>query len=301
MEVKEILESLGYNCRDDGDYLRCRPIYRDSDNDNSLRVSKKTGYANDYGIGSSFSLGELIKVTLGLKDIKEAYTYLESNFQFRPNLIKDKPKIHLAPKFDQSFVSSLKKDHSYWLGRGISKEIIEQFGGGVDEKGNRYWFPVLDSQKNVIGLTGRALRPENKVKWLHKGTKSLWVWPMFLNLKDIQEKQEVILVESIGNGLSLHECGIKNYLVCFGTEVSNSLLTSLIKLNLKKIIITFDNDTVNNNNSIGENAAKKAYSRLIRYFDSRQLKIATPPNHNDLNEWLTKGNKHEIIDFYDHS
>ena len=296
MEVKEILESLGYSLRDEGNgFLRAKPIYRDSDNENSLRINSKSGWWNDWGTGSQGSLGELIKITLGLKDIKESYAYLESNFQFRPNLVKDKPKIHLVPKFDEKFIQELVKDSSYWQGRGISKEICDLFEGGIHTKTNRYYFVIRDSKNNAIGLCGRALG-ESKLKYIIRGAKANFNYPLQLNCKDIQDKSEVILVEGIPEAMTLFECGIRNCLVCFGIDISNPLLTTLIKISPKKIYLSYNNDK--DNNDAGQNGAKKAISRLSRYFDQRVLKIKIPPNHNDLNDWIIKGDKQEIIDFY---
>lgn len=297
MEVKEILESLGYILTDsEPNHYRTTPIYRESDNPTSLRVHKKTGWATDYGTGNNLSLGELVRVTLGLKDIKESYAYLESNFQFRPNLVKDKPKIHLAPKFDEKFIQELVKDSSYWRGRGISKEVCDLFEGGIHTKTNRYYFIIRDSKNNAIGLCGRALG-ESKLKYLIRGPKQNFNYPLQLNCKDIQDKGEVILVEGIPEAMTLFECGIRNCLVCFGIDISNPLLSTLIKLSPKKIYLSFNNDK--DNNDAGQNGAKKAISRLSRYFDQKVLKIKIPPSYNDLNEWIIKGNKKEIIEFYE--
>src|SRR3990167_411893 len=102
MEIKEILENLGFeNIKEDGDFLRCKPIYRDSDNETSLRVRKSSGFYQDFGISESGSLGELVRKVLGLPSIKEAYEHLESNFKFKPNILQTKPKIKLAPKFSE--------------------------------------------------------------------------------------------------------------------------------------------------------------------------------------------------------
>lgn len=297
MEIKEILESLGYECKDaENGYLRCRPIYRDSDNPTSLRVKKDSGFWADYGIGQSGSFGELIRMTLGLKSIKEAYKYLESDFKFKPNLLQSKPKIKLASKFSNNFVEELTKDHSYWIKRGISQNVIELFNGGIDKKKSRYWFPIFDSEDNIIGLTGRTLI-NSQVKWLHRGTKSLWNFPLKINLNQIQEKKEIILLESIGDCLACFEAGIQNCIVCFGIEVSNSLLSTLIKLDPKKIIISFNNDG-NENANAGNNGAEKTLAKLSRYFDKHKIKIHLPTT-NDLNDLLIQEGKIGIQKFYE--
>jgi DNA primase len=90
----------------------------------------------------------------------------------------------------------------------------------------------------------------------------------------LQEQREVILVESVGDMLNLWQNGIKNVLVTFGTSLSLPILNQLLKLDIKKIYISLNNDS--NKNMAGNIGADKIYSRLKRYFDQRQLKIALP-------------------------
>jgi len=295
MEIKEILESIGYQVLDAGtDYYKMRPLYRESNNP-TLNVNKKTGYYRDWVTGESGSLAYLVKLSLGLADIKESYEYLEKEFEFAPKSVIHVPKIKIPPKFDESFVKSLEKDSSYWLGRGISQEVIDEFEGGVHKKTNRYYFIIRNGQNEIVGLAGRSLG-DSKVKWRLSGSKKLWNFPLSVNHFIIKETREVILLESIGDCLSCFTAGIRNCMVCFGVDLSNEMITTLIKMDLKKIYISFNNDSAKN--GAGNIAAEKTRNRLLRYFDERVVKLAIPPNHNDLNDWLIKGNKQEIIDFY---
>ena len=71
---------------------------------------------------------------------------------------------------------------------------------------NRYVFPIFDNKNNIIGLSGRKLEAKsNRPKWIHYGKKSKWIYPSFVNKNYIKDKEEVILVESIGDMLSLWE------------------------------------------------------------------------------------------------
>ena len=74
--------------------------------------------------------------------------------------------------------------------------------------------------------------------------------------------------------LNLWQSGIKNVLVTFGTSLSLPILNHMLKLDIKKIYISLNNDS--NKNMAGNIGADKIYARLKRYFDQRQLKIALP-------------------------
>jgi DNA primase len=95
-----------------------------------------------------------------------------------------------------------------------------------------------------------------------------------LNVDEIKKQKEVIIIESIGDCLSLYQAGIKNTIVTFGLEVSVSILNFLLKLDPEKIYISFNND--NQKNNAGNNASEKAFNKLLRYFDKKQLQIKLP-------------------------
>lgn len=291
MEIKEILENLGYQVLEGGqDYYKMHPLYRASNNP-TLSVSKKTGWYKDWMLGTSGSFADLIRVTLGLESITDAYQHLEKNFQFSPKSVIHTPKIKVVKKFSEDFAQNLVKKYDYWIERGISEETLNRFEGGVHTKTNRYFFIIRNSKNEIIGLVGRTLK-NSKIKWIIRGQKKLFNYNLALNYQIINEKREIILVESIGNLLSLWECGIKTGIVCFGTETSNELITNLIKLNPKKIIVLFDSD---GDGGAGEIGSGKVQNRLLRYFD--KVKVVKCPE-KDVNEFLIKQGKNKVIDWY---
>ena len=298
-EIRNILTDLGYVVVDNGTEYRARPIYRDSGNANSLRIKKSNGWWNDFGIGKAGSFAELVKITLNLQDIKDAYNYLQDKHKFNPqNLPVERPKLKADVKFHPSILDKLQKDYTYWNCRGISDSILKEFECGISyeigKMKDRYVFPIFNSKKEIIGLSGRTLK-NSSIKWKHLGPKSEWKYPLFLNYKLIREKKEVILVESIGDCLSLFEAGIRNVIVIFGTEISHSLISTIIKLDPKKIYISLNHEP--NNDSIGDKAAEKAKTKLSRYFDLRQLKIK-PPILKDFNDMLLN-DKGSIAKWYE--
>ena len=144
----------------------------------------------------------------------------------------------------------LKKDHSYWINRGVSQETLNLFLGGVADNGkmkNRYVFPIFNAKNNIIGFSGRDITNLSKIKWKHIGEKTEFVYPLFVNSEIIQQQKEIILVESIGDMLSLWQAGVKNTLVTFGTSLSLAILNYSLKLDPKKIYISLNNDSNKNN------------------------------------------------------
>ena len=293
--LREILEELGYTVQDYGKEYRCRPIYRDSNNNMSLAVKKNNGRWTDFGISETGSFEALIQKTLGIETKEELKKVIhERNFYITPN--SEKPKLHGAQKVDENIYKTLESNHEYWVKRGITETTIKDFSSGISKEGklkNRYVFPIFDTQNKLVGLSGRALYPEMKIKWKHLGDKTQWTFPLHLNENLIKENKKVVLVESIGDALSLYQHGIKEVLVCFGTGLSIALFNTLIKYDPNKILISLNNEPDNAN--IGNDGCEKILNKLSRFFDKKQLQITLPfkkdfneMNEQELQQWKEK-------------
>jgi hypothetical protein len=289
ISVYQILTDLGYQLKDCGKEFRTKPLYRDSDNDTVLRIYKDTGNWVDFKENISGDINSLVNLTLKLENPIKAQEWLKNkNFVIAPSIQNQKPVIKSTKKFDLSLLLKLEDDQSYWIKRKVNKDALSEFKGGVAKAGkmkNRYVFPIFDINNNIIGFSGRDITNKSKIKWKHLGEKNDFLYPLFINSKFIQDQKEVILVESIGDMLSLWQTGIKNVLVTFGTNLSLGILNYCLKTDMKKIFISLNNDSAKN--MAGNIGAEKAQARLSRYFDKNQLIIALP-NKKDFGEMSTE-------------
>jgi hypothetical protein len=278
ISVYQILTDLGYQLKDCGKEFRTKPLYRDSDNDTVLRIYKDTGNWVDFKENISGDINSLVNLTLKLESPIKAQEWLKNkNFVIAPSIQNQKPVIKSTKKFDLSLLLKLENDQSYWVKRKVNEDALSEFKGGVAKAGkmkNRYVFPIFDINNNIIGFSGRDITNKSKIKWKHLGEKNDFLYPLFLNSEVIQNQKEVILVESIGDMLSLWQAGIKNVLVTFGTNLSLGILNYCLKTDMKKIFISLNNDSAKN--MAGNIGAEKAQARLSRYFDKNQLIIALP-------------------------
>lgn len=294
-DVKEILSSLGYKLRDVGKEFRTKPLYRDSDSDNVLSIKKDTGYWYDFKTSQHGSFDKLVKITLGLDDLKTEEYLKNKDWQTEASGI-EKEKLEELKIFPKELLCKLEKDHSYWATRNIKEETVSIFEGGVASNGrmkDRYVLPIFNSKKQIVGFTGRDLIGNKKAKWKHLGDKSKWVYPLFFNKDHVLKAKSIILVESVGDMLSLWQAGVKNTAVTFGLDINNALLNLFIRMDLDKIYISFNNDE----NQAGNQAAKKLYFKLIKFFDKEQILIALPTkndfgemNEEEIKEWLKTKN-----------
>lgn len=291
--IYDILTSIGYDLRDFGKSYRTKPLYRDSNNNTSLVIDKDTGKWHDFSLNQGGDLKQLIKITLNTTSEEEISKYLSG---YAPTPIAQTIKIEQNKTYSKDLLIKLKKDYDYWIGRGVSKSTLEVFQGGIADNGkmaNRFVFPIFNEKDEIVGFSGRALSANPQIKWKHIGAKSNWIYPIKLNKDALFKEKSAILVESIGDMLSLWEAGIQNVIVCFGVEVSSSIISFLIKTDVKKIFISFNNEP--DNDGIGNKAAQKAKDKLSNYFDEAQLQIALPTkkdfgemNYEEIKLWKNK-------------
>ena len=282
--VRDILLDIGYsNITDNGREFRMKPLYRDSSSNTVLSVRKDTGHFIDFSKNLSGSLAQLVQLSLKLTTVDEAKKWLSGkqgeNYESEK---REKPHIETSKKFPKDFLTQIIPNHEYWLDRGISKETLEIFNGGVCKSGkmkDRYVFPIFNCKKELVGVSGRDLINDkdnnSRPKWKHIGDKKEWKYPLQINFKILKNKREVILVESIGDMLSLWEAGVAHSVVTFGLNINTSVINLLLRLDPQKIIISLNNDEDNNN--AGNIAAGKAKNKLLKYFDEDQILVKLPP------------------------
>jgi len=278
--IRELLEDLGYTQLTElPKEYRTSALYRSGDNKSALSIKKDTGFWIDYVLGMSGTFPELVKLTLKLESVDEAQQWLKGkNVNFTVQAQKPIKQVAAPKIYNNDLLIKLHKDYVYWINRGISKSVLEKFKGGMVYAGKmagRFVFPIFNGKKQIVGFTGRdTYNNSNRPKWKHIGSTSDWVYPAHLNVKIIQEKKTVILVESIGDCLALYNMGIDYSLVTFGLNLSSAIINFLIKTDVRCIIIALNND--GSLTSPGNKAALKMKEKLSHYFDADKIEIALP-------------------------
>lgn len=302
-QIISFLQENGYPVFQGNNHISFPAFWR-----GGIKTTSVTGYPEqnlfiDWVEGDRFNYKGLVKRVLNLQDDIEINNILEksnsnSNLNTSNNLTL-KQEVKMNEIFNEEILKDFEPNYSYWQDRGISLSVSQIFEGGKCKNEmfkDRQCLLIRNSKNQLIGITGRDLTGKKKAKWKHKGTKGSWVWPASINGKIIQKKNEVILVESPADVLSLFECGIDNVLCLFGVELSLGVLNYLLRLNLKKIIISTNNE-INLNGGVGNEAALKIKKKLDKYFDSKTSVICLP-NGKDFNEILTNKGKEDILNWY---
>jgi DNA primase len=284
-DIKQILEQLGYKLNDRGREWRSKPLYRDSGNDTSLKINKNDGKWIDFARNEFGNIEQLIEKTLGI-NFASAKRWIKKNGIELTNSTENKEEINLdyIKFFDPELLKKLIKNYKYWNDRGVKNETLDCFGGGSCSTGKmagRYVFPVFDEDKKIRGFAGRSVYSNNDIKWKLIGKRSDWNYPLFLTKQYIDKENECIIVESIGDGLSLWQAGIKNFIISFGLNSLEHICYTLVKLDPAKIIIAFNNDTVDNKKTGAGNIAATNFKKNLETFFSKDQIMIKLPEYND--------------------
>ncbi len=289
MTYRDKLEKLGYNLQDCGNHWRTRAIYRNGKTQTSVIIYKDTGVWKDFGGDNQAKpFNALVKETLKTEDFNILKEYLvDSPTEYKPNEPKQE-KIEMEKVYPESQLSKLLPMYNFYEKKGISQETQKLFKCGYAGGGKMYRrvvFPIYNLDNQIHGFSGRTVvEADNIPKWKHMGRKNNWVYPHHLAYKTIDETSEVILVESIGDCMALHEAGFKNVLMLAGLDASTKLISYLNSFNLERIIIATNNDNSKELNS-GAMASIKNAAKLATVFDLSLIKI-NPPLDNDFGDML---------------
>lgn len=293
--LEVILTELGYKLiRTKPNEYRSRAVYRNGKTENSLAINGDGYY--DFGVGKGGSIEQLIALTKGIP-VKDAQNFLTYQEDMVDGVIgASEHKIKKVKYYQESDLSRLVKDYSYFEKRGISAETQKAFEVGVatteGKLKNRVVFPIRDMNNKIIGFAGRykidPIPYSTIPKWKHMGPTSDRIYPYNLLHQDIIKSKNIILVESIGDLLSLYETGFRNVVCTFGTNLYTLLVKYIIGVD-RNVIISTNNDV----NNRGQMAAEKFKSKLCNYFNADRIQIILPTS-NDWNDQLLKEGKESI-------
>ncbi len=217
-------------------------------------------------------------------------------------------KLDADKVYPEEMLSRLVPDHRYWLGRGISEEVLRKLEGGlapIDEKSKlsgRYLFPIRDHvTTRIVGWSGRLVGSNSfGPKWKHLVRVSRCVYPLTAARESILSTHKVVLYESMGDYLSAATCGIPNGLVLMGLHLNSRALGFLVSAGLNEVIISTNNDTLGKATSkeAGNKAAETLRAKLIPYLGEHRVRIRLPTLTKDWNDGLVAGNG-ELATFRD--
>lgn len=284
MTYKDSLEKLGYRLQDCGSHWRTSAVYRSGKNKTAIIIYKDSGVWKDFGLDNQAKpFQALVKETLKTDNPNILKEYIGESLTVHTPTTKEE-KIEMETVYPESHLEKLLPIRTFYEKKSISPETQKTFKCGYAGNGKMYRrmvFPIYNLNGQIHGFSGRTITEgDNIPKWKHMGRKTDWIYPNHLAEID----NEVVLVESIGDCLALHEVGFKNVLVAFGLDISSKLMSYINTFPLKRIVVSMNNDKDKETNS-GGIATIKTVAKLSQIYDLDQICI-NPPLANDFGDML---------------
>lgn len=288
INIEDTLNKLGFSLRDKGSYWQTKAIWRGGDNDTAVQIYKDSGVWRDFVESPDPKpFVALIQKVLRTNDKKIIAKYINgAEIDYIIKGHKEKATIKTEKIFSENCLKKLTKDYSFYTEKNISPKTLEMYKCGIARSGklyNRIVFPIYNEFLSIHGFTGRDLnwsKDSEYPKWKHFGETSNWVYPFYVDKKfrkSIEEKKEIILIESVGDSLALSQNGIFNHLVIFGGNLSPKIIASILQHDVERIIISTNNDS-NKEKNRGYCFAVKSFIKLMNFFDIEKISIKLPFN-----------------------
>ncbi len=160
----------------------------------------------------------------------------------------------ILKKFELGFV----KDewdgfYKYALKNGHTEEMLEKAGLLIIKENKKYdrfrgrvIFPIHNVSGRVVGFGARALKKDDKPKYINSPETSIYVknqvlYGMFQAKQAIRMAENCYLVEGYTDVTSLHEVGIENVVASSGTSLTDGQI-KLIQRFSPSITVLYDGD-----------------------------------------------------------
>lgn len=163
---------------------------------------------------------------------------------------------------------------------------------GYDRFRERLMFPITNSEGQVVGFGGRALKPDDNPKYLNSSESALFpkrkiLYGLHENQRGIRLKQEVLVVEGFMDVVGLYEKGVDNAVATMGTALTEYHCSELKRLT-RNVITIFDPDAA------GRDAWKRSVSILMEA--GMFAKDLTLPEQKDPDEFVVSEGKDKFYE-----
>jgi DNA primase len=166
----------------------------------------------------------------------------------------DKFGLGYAPDSWDGLVGYLRK-------KGYSDEEVVAAGlVGRSDRGVFDWFrdrlivPIKDGRGRIIAFGGRAMRPDQRGKYVNsQGTvlfnKSATLYALDAARTAIRKQNAAVIVEGYFDAIALHQAGFENAVASMGTALTEDQYHVLDAMKIERAVVAFDGDAAGQNSA----------------------------------------------------
>jgi DNA primase len=143
---------------------------------------------------------------------------------------------------------------SYFRKKGYTDEEILSTGlvvqterGLLDRFRDRLIVPIRDARGRIIAFGGRAMRSDQRGKYINSPqtmlfNKSATLYALDAAKADARRQSDVVIVEGYFDAIACHQAGLTNVVASMGTALTVDQYKALDSLHLERAVVAFDGD-----------------------------------------------------------
>jgi DNA primase len=176
-------------------------------------------------------------------------------------------------------------------------------GSFYDRFRTRLMFPIHNEAGKIIGFGGRALRPDDKPKYMNSPTKGLYnkstvLYNLHRAKTEARKNSRMILVEGYMDAIGVYAAGIKEVVAASGTAFHAEQVRMVKRQvaqsgNAGKVILNFDSDKAG-----AESTEKRIASFLA---EGMRVKVLEIPGGLDPDEYIQQNGADGYRKLLDHA
>lgn len=147
----------------------------------------------------------------------------------------------------QNSLSNFLQAKQYQAEDMIAADLVRAYDSNLrDVFYDRLVFPIHNQKGKPVGFTGRAIFPENDVKYINTASTPIYTKGLLLyNIHRISHRdlrdQPVIVSEGVMDVIAFHRADVKKAIATLGTALSDEQAVMIKRLN-SPVVLAFDKD-----------------------------------------------------------
>lgn len=221
-----------------GEEMDCRCVFHEDSNP-SMRFNAESGLFVCHACHAKGNIGTLTR-HLGLSAIDTSEYRLKEVYDILRRLEVPKSGTRYLP---ESSLARYKIPTRYWEeDRQLSLKIIDQFHLGADPMGEYVTIPMRTMGGDLLGVIKRFLSPDADLRYKYpRGMKKSHHLFGAWQVAKAKNAKTVVLTEGSIDAMKVWQAGWPG-LAILGSEVSREQIRILQALDVRRVILFFDND-----------------------------------------------------------
>jgi len=141
--------------------------------------------------------------------------------------------------------------------------VVETERGLLDRFRDRLIVPIRDARGRIIAFGGRAMRADQRGKYINSPqtmlfNKSATLYALDAAKAEARRQGEAVIVEGYFDAIACHQAGLMNVVASMGTALTEGQYRVLNDLHLERAVVAFDGDVA------GQRSAETRGRELLR-------------------------------------